>query len=68
MTPTEAAALKPHLDYNQYMHRGALQQAEYSKELLDLSNSNDPTIFKSDLSAYFNQLTDSFKVYLTTIS
>jgi hypothetical protein len=69
LSAQEVAKLKPQLEYNEYMHKGALQkQAEYTKELQNLSSSNDPNIFKSDLSELFNNLNDSFKEYLNIMS
>ena len=55
LSDLEVEALKPHLEYSQYMQKGALQlQAQYIKELQDLSSSNDSDILKSDFSEFFN--------------
>jgi IMP dehydrogenase/GMP reductase len=55
LSDLEIVGLKSNLEYRQYMHKGALQiQAQYIKELQDLTTSNDPDIFKSDFSEFFN--------------
>jgi hypothetical protein len=67
ITSLEFAVLKPQLEYYKYMQSGALQkQAEYSKALNDLTK--DTEIFKSDLSAVFNDFVDIFKEFLNTLT
>jgi plasmid maintenance system killer protein len=69
ISPQEVATLKAKLEYNQQMHKGAIQkQAEFTKELQALSNSNDPDIVKSDFSELFNSLTETIKDFLSVLS
>lgn len=69
LTPEELAALKPHLEYVQCMQTKALQnQTQYTKELQDLSISNDPDILKSDFSEIFNNFVDTYREFLSILS